>query len=42
VRKFFGNSAYGGWRSPDAEALLEFCLGLASKRDLSGLALFRI
>jgi 2-methylcitrate dehydratase PrpD len=42
VRKFFGNAAYGGWRSPDAEALLEFCIGIATKRDLAGLTRFRI
>ena len=42
VRKFHGNATYGGWRSADAAALLEFCLGIAGQPDLSGLAKFRI
>lgn len=42
VRKFHGNAEYGGWRSGDARALLEFCLGIASRPDLSGLVKFRL
>jgi 2-methylcitrate dehydratase PrpD len=42
VRKFHGNAEYGGWRSGDAQSLLEFCLDIASRPDLSGLAKFRL
>lgn len=42
VRKFFGNAAFGGWRSSDADALLAFCLGMAARPDLTGLSNFRI
>ncbi|HEV8389604.1 MAG TPA: MmgE/PrpD family protein [Dongiaceae bacterium] len=42
VRKFHGNAEYGGWRSGDAGALLDFCLGIAQAPDLSGLARFRL
>jgi len=42
VRKFHGNALYGGWNKSDAQRLLDFCLGIADQRDLSGLARFRI
>ncbi len=41
VRKFQGNALYGGWRTGDAEGLLEFCLDIAGQRDIAGLARFR-
>jgi 2-methylcitrate dehydratase PrpD len=42
VRKFHGNAIYGGWRENDAQKLLDFCLGIAGHKDMSGLAQFRI
>ncbi|HWA48304.1 MAG TPA: MmgE/PrpD family protein [Dongiaceae bacterium] len=42
VRKFHGNATYGGWRESDAQKLLDFCLGIAGHKDMSGLAQFRI
>jgi len=39
--KFFSNAAHGGWPRNQAEALLDFCQGLAGLPDLSGLARFR-
>jgi 2-methylcitrate dehydratase PrpD len=41
VEKFFSNTAYGGWPRAQAEALLDFCQGLAGQADFSGLARFR-
>lgn len=41
VRKFHGNAAYGGVSAADAEGLLDFCLAIADRPDLSGLAGFR-
>jgi 2-methylcitrate dehydratase PrpD len=41
VRKFHGNAAYGGVSVADAEDLLNFCLAIADRPDLSGLASFR-
>lgn len=42
IRKFHGNALYGGWKQPDAQRLLEFCLDIAGQPDLSGLSRFRI
>lgn len=42
VRKFHGNAAYGGWREDDAAGLLDFCLSIAERPDLSGLGQYRI
>jgi 2-methylcitrate dehydratase PrpD len=41
IDKYRGNAAYGGWRSGDADRLLDFCLGLPDRRDLGELRSFR-
>ena len=41
IQKFFSNAAYSGWNREDARSLLNFCEGLGTAPDLSGLAAFR-
>ncbi|MBI3935742.1 MAG: MmgE/PrpD family protein [Betaproteobacteria bacterium] len=41
IRKFRQNVAYGGWDEPRADALRDFCLNLASRKDLAQMASFR-
>lgn len=42
IRKYHDNAVYGGWRRPDAERLLDFCLNIAGQQDLDGLKAARI
>jgi 2-methylcitrate dehydratase PrpD len=42
IRKYHDNALYGGWQRPDAEKLLDFCLTIAERQDLSGLKNARI
>jgi 2-methylcitrate dehydratase PrpD len=41
IDKFEGNVSYGGWDTGTGRELLEFCLGIGTAEDLSGLVRFR-